>query len=84
MFNKNRTSNIYQGQFGSCCKDLKHCMNQPNTLFHVSEDGSFFMTIGYIQTDEGTGWFDHAVIFCPFCGKQLQDRKELEKIAKEK
>ncbi|MFH1998221.1 MAG: hypothetical protein ABIK28_01005 [Planctomycetota bacterium] len=68
---------IYSGAFGKCCDDLKHCMQQPNCLLYISEDGTFFLTIGYVQTDEGTEWMDHTIIFCPFCGKRLQVKREL-------
>ena len=84
MSQDNDQTEIYRGAFGTCCEDLKHCMKQPNCLLHVSEEGSFFLTIGYIQTEEGTGWMDHAVIFCPFCGKKLQDREELAEKVKNK
>ncbi len=77
MPSQNQQTEIHCDAFGSCCDDMKHCMKQSNCLFHISENGSFFMTIGYVQTNEGTGWFDHAVIFCPFCGKKLQDKKKL-------
>ena len=77
MSTQDQQTEIYRGAFGTCCEDLKHCMKQPNCLVYVSEDGSFFMTIGYFQTDEGTGWFDHAIIFCPFCGKKLQEKSEI-------
>jgi len=69
---------LYKGPFGSCCAELKKCMQQPNALIRVFHN-SLFHTIGYVQTEEGIGWFDHAIIFCPFCGKQLQDRDELKK-----
>ena len=70
---------IHQGPFGSCCDDLKKCMAQPNALIRVTDEKALFLTIGYVQTEQGVGWFDHAVIYCPFCGKQLQDRDELRK-----
>ncbi len=71
------STELHQGEFGSCCADLAECMRQPNSLIRVGETGTLFLSIGYLITDEGTGWFDHAVIFCPFCGKQLQDRAEI-------
>lgn len=65
--------------FGSCCKDLGDAMNLPsNSFFRIEENGVLFLTIGYTQTDEGTGWFDQAVIFCPFCGQELQDREDIK------
>lgn len=69
---KRASSNI---DFGSCCKDLREAMTQvPNSFFRESEEGVFYMVVGYAQTREGTGFFDQAVIFCPFCGTRLQNR----------
>jgi hypothetical protein len=76
-FGKSKLNEIYKGPFGSCCKDLADCMKQPNALIRTNEDGTLFLTIGYVQTEQGPGWFDHAVIFCPFCGTKLQDRQAL-------
>jgi hypothetical protein len=78
----NQNTELYRGPFGSCCEDLKRCMEQPNSLFFVEDNGTFFMSIGYIKTNDGIGWFDHAVFFCPFCGKQIQDKKEIADKAK--
>jgi len=47
------------------------------TMFRVETNGVFYLSIGYVQTEQGTGWFDQAVIYCPFCGVQLQDRNEI-------
>jgi hypothetical protein len=82
MDSENQNDGIHRGDFGTCCVDLQQCLEQPNCLFHVSEDGSFYLAIAFIQTEEGTGWFDQAVLYCPFCGKQLQDRQELADKAK--
>jgi hypothetical protein len=69
---------IQPSEFGSCCKDLKDAMAlPPNSLFRVSEWGVLYMTVGYARSDEGLGWMDQAVIFCPFCGKRLQSRDEI-------
>jgi hypothetical protein len=59
-------------------------MQQPNSFIKADEEGTLFLAIGYIQTEQGTGWFDHAVIYCPFCGTKLQDRKVLAGKAKGK
>jgi len=65
-------------EFGSCCKDLKDAMTvPPNSLVRVSEWGVLYVTVGYVQSGEGLGWMDQAVIFCPFCGKRLQSRDEI-------
>jgi hypothetical protein len=37
------------------------------------------MAVGYAQTERGVGWFDHAVMFCPFCGTRLQTPDEVKR-----
>ena len=67
-------------QFGSCCKDLADAMNAPpQTLFRVEKNGVLYLAVGYVQTEQGIGWFDQAVIFCPFCGARMQDRDEIRR-----
>jgi hypothetical protein len=69
---------IYDGPFGSCCSELKDAMQSPpNSSFRVEENGVLYFTVGYVETEQGPGWFDQAVIFCPFCGKQLQSKDEI-------
>ena len=71
---------IHEGRFGSCCGDLDDVMTKPpNPLFRVEEDGVLRLTVGYAQTEQGVGWFDHAVLFCPFCGAQIQDREDIRR-----
>jgi hypothetical protein len=66
--------------FGACCSDLEEAMTTPpNSSFFV-ENNILCLTIGYIQTEDGIGWFDHAIIFCPFCGKRLQTKEEITKM----
>jgi hypothetical protein len=68
--------------FGSCCKDLKEAMTTPPTsLFRIEENDVLYLTIGFAETPQGTAWFDHAVLFCPFCGSQLQTREEIRNSA---
>ncbi len=63
-----------------CCANLDRAMTDPpNSLFRIEENGVLYLTVGYVQTSEGTGWFDQAVIFCPFCGKKLQDIDEIRR-----
>ena len=70
----------FQGPFGSCCKDLKDAMTTPTTsMFRVEDTGVLYFSIGYSKTPQGNAWFDQAVIFCPFCGKQLQTREEIKR-----
>jgi hypothetical protein len=70
------------GDFGTCCKDLRDAMSSPpQSLFRVEDNGVLYLTIGYAETEEGPGWFDQAVLFCPFCGRQLQDRETIARKA---
>ena len=73
-----------RNKFGTCCKDLLHAMTvPPNCLLRVQEDGTLFLSVGYVLSEGGgVGWFDQAVLYCPFCGKKLQDRVELSQRAK--
>jgi len=71
-------SDLWQGDFGSCCKDLNDAMHlTPNSFFFVSEEGVLYQTVGYAQTEDGPGWYDQAVIYCPFSGHKLQDKDEI-------
>ena len=64
--------------FGSCCKDLKDSMTIPDQKFlWEDKEGVFYLTIGGVQTENGMGWMDHAVLFCPFCGARLQTEEEI-------
>jgi len=73
------TSKIETQAFGTCCKDLADGMNQPpNSFFRVESNGVLFLTVGYVQTERGPGFFDQAVLFCPFCGVQLQTREMIK------
>jgi hypothetical protein len=36
-----------------------------------------YLTIGGVRTEQGVGWMDHAVLFCPFCGTKLQTKEEI-------
>ncbi len=71
------TSQLHKGKFGTCCNDLADCMAQPNSTFRVEDTGVLYLSIAYVETDEGLGWFDHAAVFCPFCGIQLQTREQI-------
>ena len=71
---------MHKATFGSCCKDLRDAMSTPpNSLFRVEENGVLYLTVGYADTPEGIAWFDQAPLFCPFCGVEIQDRKEIRK-----
>ncbi|EMK02352.1 hypothetical protein LEP1GSC192_3032 [Leptospira sp. B5-022] len=57
---------------------MKEAMTAPrNSLFDVSDTNVLYLAVGYIQTEDGPGWFDQAVLFCPFCGTALQTKEEI-------
>jgi hypothetical protein len=65
-------------RFGSCCEDLSAAMTQPEqSMFRVEDSGVFYVSVGFVSTPQGPAWFDQAVLFCPFCGTQLQTRDEI-------
>jgi hypothetical protein len=63
--------------FGSCCKDLSDAMHEPPTSFLRIDDGVLYLSIGYVQTEQGAGFYDQAVLYCPFCGVHLQSREDV-------
>jgi hypothetical protein len=66
--------------FGECCIELADAMRQPpNSFFRVEDNGVLYLTVGYIQMDQKFGFFDQAVLFCPFCGTELQTREEISR-----
>ena len=66
--------------FGTCCRDLKEAMAVKGTsTFQIADNGVLLLSVGYMETPQGYGWFDQAVIFCPFCGKKLQDKDEIRR-----
>lgn len=66
--------------FGSCCKDLRDAMTAvQHSLFRVESNGVLYLSVGYVQTEQGVGWFDQAVLHCPFCGQKIQDRDEIRR-----
>jgi hypothetical protein len=44
----------------------------PNSLIAKSENEVAMIAVGYVETDDGLGWFDQAMLYCPFCGTQVQ------------
>ena len=51
----------------------------PNSFFRVEDNGVLYLTVGYVRTEQGTGFFDHSVIYCTFCGTKLQDQEEIRR-----
>jgi len=71
-----------ESNFGSCCKDLSDAISgPPNSTFRMEENGVLYMAVGYVNTERGLGWFESAVLFCPFCGTRLQERAEIQRKA---
>ena len=69
-------------RFGECCGDLKDALTSPPvSLFRVEGNGVLYLSVGFAETDQGVGWFDQAVLFCPFCGTGLQSRAEVQRRA---
>lgn len=63
-------------EFGLCCEDLRKAMDAtvvPERFFFVTS-GVPWLSIGYVKTERGTGFYDAAVIYCPFCGAQLHSK----------
>jgi len=66
--------------FGSCCNDLQRAMTHDTThLIRVADNGVLYLAVGVAETPDGLGWLDQAILFCPFCGTELQDRSEIAK-----
>ncbi len=64
--------------FGSCCDNLAECLTVPNSFFrHEPDNDVWYLTIGFVDTPQGPGYFDHALLHCPFCGAKLQDKDEV-------
>jgi hypothetical protein len=62
-------------EFGDCCSELRDALNfEAEPMVRINEQGALFMTVGMLMTEEGPAFYDHAVLFCPFCGTKLQDR----------
>jgi len=69
-------------QFGTCCKELKDALSSPSiSMFRVEEDGRLCLRVGYVEMDEGRGWYDQPIFHCPFCGQEVQDREKIGSLA---
>jgi hypothetical protein len=67
-------------EFGTCRRDLADAMQAPpHSLLRVENNGVLSLAVGFAKTEQGVGWYDQAVLFCPFCGEQLQDREGIRK-----
>lgn len=53
-------------------------MTQPQqSMLRIAENGILYLSVGYIRTREGAAWMDDAILYCPFCGTQLQTREQV-------
>lgn len=65
-------------RFGGCCEDLARAMDEvPEPFFRVEDSGVLYMSVGCVRTDDGFGYYDAAVRFCPFCGTEVQTAEEI-------
>ncbi len=68
--------------FGSCCRDLNEVLSAEDfdPLFYVGDDGVLYMSVGVVEmeSDEESGFLDHPIYCCPFCGTRLQTTEEVE------
>jgi hypothetical protein len=68
--------------FGSCCRDLNEVLGAEDfdPLFYVGEDSVLYMSVGVVEmeTEEESGFLDHPIYHCPFCGTRLQTVEEVE------
>lgn len=73
-------------RFGQCCKDMNDAIGAPHSVFRVADNGVLYLPSSIRadgpETTEAHGYFDLAVLYCPFCGKQLQDVDDIAKTMK--
>ena len=50
-------------------------------FLRANEQGVLDLTMGGIQTAQGTGWMDQAILFCLSCEARLQIRDEIRQKA---
>ena len=74
---------MQMNNFGNCCSDLTDAMTGvPNSFFRVEDNSILYLSVGYVDTENGPGFFEQAVLYCPFCSKQLQTKAEIASHAK--
>ncbi|MBX5158406.1 MULTISPECIES: hypothetical protein [unclassified Rhizobium] len=69
-----------------CCDSLKGVvadLPEPAApTVYRADNGVLMMVVGLVQSEEGLGYLDQAIMHCPFCGTQLQDAKAIaEKVS---
>lgn len=73
--------------FGSCCRDLNEVLGAEDfePLLYVGDDGVLYMSVGVVdmESDDESGFLDHPIYHCPFCGTRVQTAEEVEAKASE-
>ncbi|MBY3443743.1 hypothetical protein [Rhizobium laguerreae] len=69
-----------------CCDSLKGVvvdLPEPAApTVYRADNGVLMMVVGLVQSEEGLGYLDQAIMHCPFCGTKLQDAKAVaEKVS---
>lgn len=69
-----------------CCDSLKGVvadLPEPAApTVYRADNGVLMMVGGLVQSEEGLGYLDQAIMHCPFCGTKLQDAKAIaEKVS---
>ncbi|MGM5057186.1 hypothetical protein ACD589_21215 [Rhizobium sp. 814_E9_N1_1] len=64
-----------------CCDSLKGVvadLPEPAApTVYRADNGVLMMVVGLVQSEEGLGYLDQAILHCPFCGTKLQDAKAI-------
>jgi hypothetical protein len=71
----------HKPDFGSCCDDMKAVLEADDfdPLIAVGDNGILYMSVGMLEAEDGEAdVVDHPLLFCPFCGKQVQTIDEIE------
>ncbi|MGO8181795.1 hypothetical protein [Rhizobium leguminosarum] len=69
-----------------CCDSLKGVvadLPEPAApTVYRADNGVLMLVVGLVQSEEGLGYLDQAIMHCPFCGTKLQDAKAIaEKVS---
>lgn len=66
---------------GFCCAAFEDVTaglpDEATPSFFMGDNDVLMLTVATVETEEGPAFMDHAVLFCPFCGKQLQDARTI-------
>ena len=65
--------------FEPCCESLRQAMagGAFEPLIAVGEDNIVYITIGIVDDEDEPGMVDHPLLFCPFCGTQVQSEEDV-------